>query len=916
MAALLFGALIVCRPVTAQDLTAQELLDKASAAYVEGRHQEALDGFLQFRASYGESEQAEDAIANMRVPIAMSFLQTHQFAEALEAITHALETEPRIPREDREELLFWKGICAVQQGQHAEARKSLETFLTEFPESQKAQEALLMGATTLVLDQDFSAAAESFAEMKERLDRVNRGRAVVLELFARSQGASMNEALALIVEEFPTMETLLQIVTFQTLTLQVGSTLLEAEKFREAIQCLQRVWKSERLLDHQTRRLAELESRLAALEAQPRSDPYARFLLAQMIAKVERELENFRQIENFDSALRLRLATAFLKMERYREAALIMEEMLAEMPSDSIVEGASITLAQSWMQIERWQKLSEATRMFEEKFPESSKLPLMLYMRGVAQQKDAAYEEAIATFQRILDEFAESDFAPRALFQEGFTQLLAQRNADAIATFAEFRKSRADHELAESALYWLGMAYSLDKQFETARETFDTYFSEYPQGQHLGAATFRKAYCAHSMQDFETSTSELRDYLKRFDGHENQAEATVLLGDALMSNGLMEEGIAVLETVPREDVRFYEEAWFKIGKALRLMEEPERLRIHMHDFVAENPKSPRVAEAIYWIGWVHRQNEDLEAARQVYWKAIRDLGNDPRIFSVEDLFTGLSKLYPDSREDLLEELNALGLSAFAAGNQTLSGRALWAQANLLEKSDPSKSNELLQTAAGSIDVKWTNPLIIADVADAVRARGNNLQAEQLYRDLIKWNPRAPQKDRALAGMARIARDEGNDERALALYERFFEETSGSMLFGDVALDRARIHREQGEEAKARELLEELLANEYVSKERKAYALFEIGESYRESGDLKRAFPYYQRIYILYNRWRDLVAKAYLRSGAILEELGDEQGAASTYQEMLDRPELEEFAETQEAGKRLQRLGIALEVDRS
>jgi len=900
----------------AQDLTAQELLDKASKDYVEGRHAEALEGFLQFRASYGESDQAAEAVAAMRVPIAMCFLQTQRFAEALDAITHALETEPEIPRNDREELLFWKGICEVQQGQHAEARATLETFLAEFPRSRKAEEALLMGGTTLILEQDFSGAAEAFESMKPRLGPENRGRAVVLELFARSQGESMEPALELIVSEFPNMDSLLQIVTFQTLTLQVGSSLLEAEDYRRAIQCLQRVWKSERLLEHQTRRLTDLESRLAALEAQPRSDPYAKFLLAQMIAKVERELENFRKIENFDSALRLRLATAFLKMERYREAALIMEEMLAEMPPDAVVEGASVTLAQSWMQIDRWEKLRQATEIFEEKFPASSKLPLMLYMRGVAHQKDSQHTEAIATFVRITEEFPDSEFAPRASFQTGFTQLLAQQNRDAVETFQNFRDTHGDHELAESSLYWLGMAFSLDKQFETARQALDGYLAEHPQGKHVGAATFRKAYCAHSAQDFETSIQEFRDYLKRFDGHENESEALVLLGDGLMNRGQMEEGIAVLKEIPKEETRFYEEGWFKIGKALRLMEEPERLTAHMQTFVSENPGSPRVAEAIYWIGWVHRQNDNMVLARQVYWDAIRRLGNEPRIFSVEDLFSGLSKLYPDSKDELLDELTDLGLSASSSGQTALASRALWAQAALLAKSDPEESRNRLLTASGYIDVKWTNPLILADVSDALLSAGEPAQAEQLYRDLIKWNPQAPQKDRALVGMARVAQQRGDVPRALELYERFEEETAGSVLFGEVALERARIHRDRDQESEARALLEELLANEYVGKEKKALALFEIGESFQEEGDLKRAFPYYQRIYILYNRWSDLVAKAYLESGSILEELDDQEGAAKTYREMLERPELAEFPETAEARTRLDRMDVTLEASQS
>ena len=203
------------------------------------------------------------------------------------------------------------------------------------------EEAALLAGTTWLLEGKNAEAAEHFGRVKSALGVVNRVRASVLQLYALLEEGDNDGGLAFVVEEFPRMNQMLQIATFQTLALQLGSQFLEAEEWRKAIQCLQRVWDRDRLIGYQEDRLADLEDGLAAAEAQPTGDPYRKFQLKQMIAKVERELENFGKIADFDAALRLRLATAFQAMRRYREAALIMEEMLRDMPPSPVVESAT-----------------------------------------------------------------------------------------------------------------------------------------------------------------------------------------------------------------------------------------------------------------------------------------------------------------------------------------------------------------------------------------------------------------------------------------------------------------------------------------------------------------------------------------------------------------------------------------------
>ncbi len=911
------------KPAAGAGLTADELMLRADEAYNKRAFSEAAKLYRNFFRDFGKSKEPQviDIIRRRSYTLAMCLVQAKTFDEAMEEISAALAKTPPLDPWQIQELTCWLGVCQMQEKEFEAAVATLEKFLGLFPPgavnnpsyvkqyqaATKIPEARVLIGTSLLLQDKFPEAAAHFETIKPELNPADRGRATVLQLYSLIQAGDFESALRLVEEEYPRMGDLLQLVAFQTLTLELGNHFLENGHYRDAIVCLQRVWSSERLLKHQSDRAADLESKLMAAEANPSSDPYLKLALAQQIAKVRREVETFQKIENFDSALRLRLATAYQKMKRYRESALIMEAMLEEMPPDPLVEAASVNLVQSWGELERWPKVIESSQKFAEVFPKSKELPLVLYLQGLAEQKALAYDDSVATFELITKKHGSSKFAPRAQFMKGFTLLLAEQNAAAIEAFETFTKKHPKHELADAAAYWRGMGFSLDKQYETAREVLGEYL-EAKKGSYRSAAVFRRAYCAQQLEDYTTSIREFSEYLKKYPGGEESSEAKILLGDALMNEGRMEEGIAAFEGIPPEDTRFYEEGIFKVGKALKLMEEYPRLREHMEAFVASSPRSPRVAEAIYNIGWVYRQDGQPEKARDIYWEAVGEYGGDPSIRSVDDLFPALSKLYkgPEQTAQYLAKLR--DLKEESANKPALAMRSLWAQAQALRKTEPDRARDLLVEASALARVEETNPLLLADMADALLASGREAEGETLWRDLVKWNPRAPQKERALATLGLLELKRGNEKAALSLFDRFERETTGSLLLGKVMLARASLQQTRGQYADARKSLELLLSSEYATGPEKCEALYLTGELHMKEGKPELAIPYFQRIYVMHGRWSDWVARAYYRSGEAFEKLKDTLSARRTYQELSQREELSGLKETDKARERLQALG--------
>jgi tetratricopeptide (TPR) repeat protein len=180
-------------------------------------------------------------------------------------------------------------------------------------------------------------------------------------------------------------------------------------------------------------------------------------------------------------------------------------------------------------------------------------------------------------------------------------------------------------------------------------------------------------------------------------------------------------------------------------------------------------------------------------------------------------------------------------------------------------------------------------------------------------DALRWNPRALEKDRILAVLGRLEMERGNDAAAMFWFNRFEKETLGTPVFGSTMLAKARLHEKLGQRGEMRRVLEALLSNEAVKGEQKAEALYMIGESHMAEQNPKLAIPYFQRIYVMHQRWRPWVAKAYRRSGEAFESMQDQLSARRTYQELATHPDLEEFPEATDAKARLEALGGAVPV---
>jgi len=915
-------------PVAQAGGTADELFAQARKFFEERNFQAALDAYLQFKTDYGDAPEAAVASFNSLYPIAICFVQLSKFSEAVTAINEALEKQGPNPQtqitpRQRQYLTFWLGVAHLQEKNYAEARSAMENFLALFPPdadknplyvrqnppAARLGEARAMIGTSYILEGKFQEAVDFYAKLKPTLPPDTRGRAVIFQLYALEQLGDFDGAMKVVTEEYPNMGDIAQLISFQTLTLRLGNHWLEQGEFRKTIQCLQRVWPFDRLIRHQEARLEDLKSKLKAAEANT-GDPYSKILYARLVGEVSRELENFRKVENFDAALRFRLAISYLQMKRYREAALVMNNMIEEVPPGQLTEQAGLNIIRCWSALSDWPNTIASAQTFARLFLQSKHLAEARFMEVEALLALMRNDEAAAAYLKLAEDFPNTDRAPESRFMHAFALLQAEKNMEAAQAFRDFLQRHPSHPRADAATYWLAMCYSFDKQFDQCRALMVEYLAKQPEGAYRGQAVFRKAYCLQQMEKYPAAIDELHAYLEKFPGEAENSEALVLLGNALMNEGFVEDGILEFKKIPPVNVKPYEEGVFRTAEALKLLEEYDQYRDLMQGFVDNYPRSSRVAEAIGNLGWYWRQQEQPETARDLYRKAILSYGNDPSIRSVDDLFPALSRLCREPQEAAryLTWLRDETAQAAQKGEKTLQVRLLWAQAQALRKSDPEQSRHLLVQASALADVREDSPALLVDFANALLESGRVKDGEKMLRDALRWNPRSLQKDRILASLGDIELRRGNDREALALYTRFERENLGSAIFGPTMLSKAKLQAKRGENAEARSTLDKLLASDNVRSDSKAEALYLTGEIYMTENNPTKAVPYFIQVYNMYGRWKPWVAKSYLQSAAALEKLQQTDKARRTLAEMLEKTELEETPEFPLAKERLQALG--------
>ncbi|MEM6821440.1 MAG: tetratricopeptide repeat protein [Verrucomicrobiota bacterium] len=910
---LLYGALLWATCIgglSAQTggLSAHDLLQTAFFSYQKRDYALAEGQLKEFIRGYGglpEAKQYEEKVLRL---LSLSQLQQAKFADALSNIEKYLKTYPK--GDASVELGFWEGVCLFKEQEFEESFSKLKNFSESHPRHEQIDQVrMMMGMSQLALN-DYEKTLDVLLDARETIPESLKGRVLPVVLYCQLQEKQWDNLVKEMQAFDPYAEGMDTLSSVNLLAIEIGSQLMEEDRFREALLVLQKAWPQQRIISRQERRLEEKQEQLALVKAKSGDDKFEELQLQDLIPEIERDLEKIKKIPNYDTALQFRIARCFFILERYREAYLVLAEMVRRLPESELLLQANYQMLVSLTRMERWEEAIESASQFEERFPKSRLLSNVLYLQAEAHMRIYNYEQSARVFRSIVKRSPDFAEVERCHFLAGYSLMMQERNGEAVKLFDQHLDRWPKGDFREQVFYWKAMAFYYDKQYPVSRDEHMAYIKAFPKGSYRIDSIYRRAHALFGQKKFLEAYKELEAFLKKHESHDLADEARNLLGDCYFAMGEIDRGLAAYRQTSKRIARLYDYAQFRIGKALKSTEEYEKMEAHFRGFLSDRPDSPRVTEALSQLAWILRKNEKPEKARDLYWDSIKKYGNDPEANAVEEMMRTLAKYYRGEKAGEYDgKLTELYNDSLVSGEVSLAARCLWMRAQLKSKKARESQRNLLNQILDQAKPVELSPVVLADVADSLRESSDLEQAKTCYRTMLFWYPRSLLKDRSYAGLGLIFREKDDPAKALHYYGLFERETVTSPLWAQVLQSRAEIFHDQGKEEAAIGELSRILEIKSARGKPWVEALYQIGEIHMKQGQPKKAIPYFQRIYIMYGRWADYVAKAYWESGQAFEQLNMREEAINTYQEFSDNTHLSDRPEYEKAIQRLDRMRV-------
>jgi len=934
---LVLGSLLLGAPQASPQETQAPfvMLQDGNSAYLAQNWDQASQLFQRFLDTYAADPTLADPVKKVQPLLALAYFRLGEFDKAAVPSAAALQ-DPGIDPAVRAELRFFGGLGALRTNKFEEARTQLgAVFNDPKVDASRRMEALILGGTSYVMEENWTGAANFFTKYGREIRSSSPeagGRADILHLHSLMKAARWDDAIVLAQDVSTRMDQVRQVATFSSLLIELGSHFIDENQPYKALGVLRYVRSRADILTLQNAKITEAEADLQYATASKNSVRQSQ--ITASLAEMRKDLQSIEAIPQFDSASRLRIAQAYVSLGRIREASLILDQMVRQMPPDELVESASVNLISGWMSLERWNRAAKAADVYVERIgslPIAKSLPGVLFARAQALEGQFEYAQAAQGYADVAQKFPADPLVPQARFMQAYNVLQLEQYKEAGQLLdALIREIPSDHAMWEHAFFWRAMVDYFDQQWDPARSQLADYLkraaSGAGNGQYIDDAIFRRGYAYFSEALYEPAIKELLKLEKEHPTSEWLPEALLTLGDSHGAIGDLDEAIQAYKRISVEAEGFHDEGWMKRGQIFKMRKDLDGMKALYEDFLKLRPKSPRIAEALNWLGWVAKQKGDIASARKIYWDSIRKLGNDQVRPGLEDIFLGLNTLYPgDQKIELRGLLEQERLGAETKRQSNYAVRLGWAEAQLLLRGEPEESKAKLLALGSKVDPEKTAPRIIVDCAEALAAAGNAKEAERLFEGLRKWYPRAPERDRAFAGLGFLALNRGEEAQALAMFDRF-EKTAvmpksapdangisivEAEIGGKVALARAGL-LETRERDRALHLYSAVQKSKALPSRLRAEAFLGAAALHAKRGQVRESLPFYEQVYVLFNRYPDLVAKAYWGRGQALEKLGSPELAREVYSELASREDLKATPEATQGRARAVALGGVLE----
>ncbi|MBN2448872.1 MAG: tetratricopeptide repeat protein [Lentisphaeria bacterium] len=692
-------------------------------------------------------------------------------------------------------------------------------------------------------------------------------------------------------------------VVFNAAALEAGDALFAEERYREALWIYRLVYPRDVIEKRGRRHVAERKADVADLREQ--RGAHRELLRAQEeLGEAEADLEALQQLPDYAVELRFRIARSYMEIHRYREARCIFLYLRGELDPEQ-AETPHFLAFHCSTQIEPWDRAIELGREYMRDYPKGEYYDTVSLTVGQMYAVWKDWPRVIEVLTEALDVHPEHENIAECMFLIGYASFMEEKYADAIRWLKDLNTRFPNHERIEESSYWLGMAYLFNKNYEEAFAVFDGYVRDFPKGPYSEDATFRRAVCQYGLSRFREAEESFLAFAASYPESPLLGELYMMLADISGNFGALLRAVERYGEALRHElnIELYNYCNFRLGEMLADLEDFETIVSHFKAYIERNREGSNLPLAVYWVARGLWQQDRQQEAMTYLLDAVDSYGRDPDALGVDliiEEWVSRSRNLPPTVAK--EAWRTFGERLVAARQEDCLPLILRIEhIFLFNPGLTDKAREIiLANLMREEAVPEASPAILEYLIDEAPARGKPELAALAAERILAVFPETDYVLSARMFLARRAIENGDtaaaEEQLRSIREVFatsLEAARALMLLGGMYMKQRRF-------SDADRCFQDVLGVREWRGPLWPEALYARGECAREQRQYNEATAYYERIYVLYDNYREWAAKAYLQRAKCLLRLQEDDKARQTLTEFLAREALADLPETTEA----------------
>lgn len=720
--------------------------------------------------------------------------------------------------------------------------------------------------------------------------------------------------------------------------LKLGDQMLEKKSFREALGAYQLVRRKSEISRLQKELITKIEDSLK--NPGKGSIRGTKEELEEKLKTNNSLLEEIEKRTDYDASLYYRLGRCYFEMGRLWESMLAFETIVEDYKDFQQRDRCMFGMIIANAQLKRVNAARKLCEKYISDFPDGADLGTVSEMFGMLAYENGQLEEAVKAFDKA-EGFPKAE-KERLRFLRGNVLFEMQRFDDARQTFELLVNEFPNSAYGDDALYRVALSYFYQNDSINTTKALKNYIKQNPKGQYIIDARYRLAFMKFQARETDDAMDDLEEIVKDAPNDQNIGQVYALLGDGYNQKQDYEKALTnfaqAVDKAKSDDVLSYAmdqatdlyasmNKWKEIGDMWE-----KYLKTHKDNEEQE-------LKAVLWISRARVKEDKKEEAMELLSKAIKPKIPNPANEQVEGLIQQLvSLMAPKKRapkasnttnatsaqaavtpaagqvvtfEEVEKRLETLLTPPDATMNGTAQMRILFAKAWLAKTMrEPEKAEKLFTIIIEVAKPDDLSPMLLATVGDNARKKGDMDKATACYNRLNTFFKETEYADGAAVGLAEIAFEKGEFEKSLELFRKAMVDYAGSSRLLDATRGEAKSLYKLKKYDDAKKIYENVLNTKEWRGEAHAEALFIQGEMLMDQGKVGEAISFYQRVIIAHQKWKPILAKAYLHCAKAFLKLNrplqlpdrpnsDREAAKLTLVEMTKRQDLQLLPEMKE-----------------